>query len=250
MFVEVEYTYHDSGIVSHVTLFLRCQFTVPHDTGLPEDSVVNTYAFTAEDVVTAGGAAIAFTTALDLFYTTIKNNLSSQYNWDQAEVEFINMADERPRVPFYTAPCAISGVATTWNDYPAEVAICMSMRGTTASGENARRRRGRVYIGPLQRVAGDTPDIVSTTVDEIAAAGKVLKDTALVDLCVYSRYTHFAVPVGRNIDERDEAGNRVFDEVPDALPASFVPVTHIWVDNAWDTQRRRGPKATYRKTET
>lgn len=235
-----------SSTIPDVTLFYRAIMTCPHDSGLPADSVVNTWAFTCEDAVTLGGGAIAITSALDAFYTSMNTRLSSQYNWNAATLEVINMLDDRPRIPIFSINLSYGGETTSAVDYPAEVAVCLSFKGATESGVNARRRRGRVYIGPVQFVTSDHPNVDTGFMTDLRDAGVALRDTALITWSVYSRYTHYGVPVGRNIGEKDELGEPVFDEIPDALPSSFTPVDSVWVDNAWDTQRRRGPKATTR----
>lgn len=231
-----------------MTLFIRATVTVPHDSGLPEDAIVNTWAFTAADATLIGGAAIAWNLAMNTFYGALVGSLSAAHNWDAGVTEYIDMTENQPRIPFYTGVLDLPALTGSLADMPAEVAVCMSFKGATASGQNQRRRRGRVYIGPLRQADTQHNVVPTTLADTIATAGAALRDTALVDWCVYSRYTHHAVPVGRDINEKDEDGDAVFPEVSDALPSSFIPVTTVWVDNAWDIQRRRGLKATYRKT--
>lgn len=220
---------------------IRCTATFPHSTGLPEDAVVNTWAFSAPDGSGRDVVAGLWTTALNNFYGTIKNNLSSAYAWNSGTYEYIDMADGKPRVPFQTDSAALGSLSTSGYDLGPEFAICLSFRGSRGSGLNAKRRRGRVFLGPLQIGAVDQPGIAQNTVDAIAAAGNTLKATAGLTWSIYSPYTHHDVPVGDNI--RDYP-----NEVPAKLDDAFVPVDAVWVDNAWDVQRRRGTKATYRKT--
>lgn len=238
---EVEFRYCDSATVSDVTLYLRCIATFPHANGLPRDSVVNTWAFTAEDVVTREGAATDWTTAMNAFYGAVKTWLSSQYAWNSGTFEYLDLADDRPRVPFKTDSAALGSLSTANSDVSPELAVCLSFKGAPLSGANARRRRGRVYVGPLQLSGTDTWSPQNSMVDSIATAGAGLITPTSHTWCVYSRSTHYGKPVGEPINEGDA-------EVPDALPASFTPVTTVWVDNAFDTQRRRGVGATYRKT--
>jgi hypothetical protein len=92
----------------------------------------------------------------------------------------------------------------------------------------------------------------SATVDLIAntAKSEILDENDDLVWAIYSESYHRNVPVGGNINEVDDNGDRVYPEVEGLLAYSFAEVGVIWVDNAWDTQRRRGTAATYRKTLT
>lgn len=225
-----------------MTTYLRVITTVPHSTGLPEHAVVNTWSFlgnSATREIDASTIGVGLTT----FYTAVKAYLSSQYAWSSGVHEFIDMSDAKPRVPYTTRTMATFGANTTSsNDLPPEVALCISMSAAPGSGLNARRRRGRVYIGPLQLADGaDRPTLANAIVDAFAAAAQDLMDLTNVELAVYSRSTHYGVPVGGDIKD--------YSENPSLLDDSYSQVASIWVDNAWDTQRRRGLAASYRKTE-
>ena len=226
--------------------FIRVQVTIPHATGLPEDSVVNTFAITNSAPSTRLDAAQAFALELDALYTAVASFLHTDYSWNAITVESIDLLDPRPRIPFHLTTIGAGTIPATANNWPAEVSVCLSLVGLNESGANMRRRRGRVYIGPLQIVTGDQPMVPGTLVTTLANAGANLMVNPAYALCVYSRYTHYGVPVGRNIGEKNSAGDPVFEEIPDALPSSFVPVTGVYVDNAWDIQRRRGLKPTVR----
>lgn len=225
-----------------MTTYLRTTCTFPHSTGLAEDAVVNTWSWIGNNVSGRAGDAAVIKTSLDAFYGAVKAYLSSQYAWNSGTYETIDMQDARPRVPFDVVGAALGTLSTTNNDLPYETALCVSMRGALVSGLNRRRRRGRVYVGPLQLAAGDNPQgPANGIVDTFATAAAALLTASNVDLAVYSPYTHHDVPVGGDIKDYP-------DEVPALLDDSFIPVTTVWVDNSWDTQRRRGVKATYRKT--
>lgn len=221
--------------------YLRATVTIPHNTGLPEDAVINTWSWVGNAALGRATDATNITSALNTFYTAIKAYLGSTHAWNSAIVDFVDMQDARPRVPFATGALALGTLSSTNNDLPYETALCVSMRGALVSGLNRRRRRGRVYIGPLQIGAGDNPQgPANAIVDTFATAAAGLLSATDADLAIYSPYTHFGVPVGEDIKD--------YDEIPSQLDDAFVPVEAVWVDNAWDTQRRRGVKATYRKT--
>lgn len=231
-----------------MTKQIRAVVTVPHPTLLPRDWIVNTWAFSqSDDDLEAAGDNIA--AGLDAFYEEVISWLSSEYSWDASTLELIDMTDPRPRFPFRSQGLGISGEITTGNDFPAEVALCLSFKADSVSGQRPARRRGRVYVGPLQ-ITGTDAVVPSTTLVNTVINGAAALVAALgtTDWCVYSRYTHYGVPVGARIDDKDANGDRVYDEVPANLSASFAPVTSWWVDNAFDIQRRRGPGASSRTT--
>lgn len=224
----------------------RAFVTIPHDNALPKNTITNSYAF-----VTAGSGdrdliAADIDGRLTAFYNGFTTFLSSQYTWANARVQVIDMLDDQPRIPFYDAALSLTEPLTTVNDLPPEVSIVLSIEGAKTSGVNMRRRRGRVYLGPFQVGSADQHEVQSGLVSAIvtSAGANLLNPTmpaGLSDLAIYSRYTHHDVPVGTHFTNEDD-----FPEVPDLLPASFTPATRVWVDNAWDTQRRRGVSASSR----
>jgi hypothetical protein len=224
----------------------RAFVTIPHTNGLPKDAVQNTFAFMVGGSADRDLVAGDIDSRLTSFYTNIGAYRSSQMDWSGSTVDVIDMTDDKPRLPFYTAPLTQTNPAGTANDMPAEVAVVLSVEGEKTSGVNMRRRRGRVYIGPLQISAADHA-LVETglyTAISNAAATNLLNPTLPLGLCdwaIYSPYTHHGVPVGERFTNEDE-----WPEIPDALPASFTPAARCWVDNAFDTQRRRGVSATTR----
>ena len=112
---------------------------------------------------------------------------------------------------------------------PSEVALCTSFAAGPAVGVNPARRKGRMFIGPLNEVSLDTSlanqAVVSSTARIIlAGATERLADdliTAGHELAVWSRVDQAAYPVVRG-----------------------------WVDNAFDTQRRRGIEPSLRTVWT
>lgn len=225
---------------------MLAKVTIPHSTGLPEDEITNTWAFQPLGAASRTTATSEFNAALDVFYTALQGSFSAAYMWTGMTVEYIDLDSEVPRVPYSTNAISTTTLATASSDLPAEVALCLSLVGLRLSGVNMRRRRGRVYLGPFSTGAVDIATALSTLCTTAANAGEALRTGTDYELCVYSRYTHHDVPVGRNIGEKDANDDLIFPEDPTKLPASFNPVQQVYCDNAWDTQRRRGPKATLR----
>lgn len=231
----------------------RASVTIPVTGGLPADSAVNVWSFrNVNEPVDPAVDAAAVVTTLDNFYSAISGFIASTMDIAHCAVKIFNLQDTAPRVPLLESEFSAGAVTTGGKDLPNEVAMCLSFRGAPGSGLNARRRRGRIYLGPLQGSSVDEhtrpPSGLTTTV--MAAVASHLTPPAGGDLewCVYSPYTHHGVPIGGDINERDGSGDLVYPEVPGNLFASFTPVSVYWMDDAWDTQRRRGLKETSRTT--
>lgn len=222
----------------------RVRVTIPHSSGLPEDEVVNTWSYMIGGSGDRDTLAADFQAQLDAFYTAwVPGYGHTDYGWGSMVAEHFDMLEERPRRPFQTLTFATGTAPASNSNWPAEVSITLSFQKTAVSGERQARMRGRVYLGPLSQGAADEPLIPTAIADAIAghANTQFFGGTGLTHLAVYSPSTHYGKAIGEKIVEGDE-------EIPDALPASFHIVDRLWVDNAWDTQRRRGLKPTYRKT--
>jgi hypothetical protein len=219
---------------------ILAQVRFARTSNVPEDIVVNTFHFrTTTAPVAADYTAIA--TKLESFYKDIPPASTSSLNGFASglvatsghEIRQYNMALPKPRAPSssttFTLPAQAGG------NVPAELAICLSFRGPLLSGTNAARRRGRVYIGPLGLSAigsaqGGDVRPSGTLMSVLANAGKALMDsTTAGDWSVFS--------------EKDAVGSISPD-------AGLVTVTDLWVDNAFDIQRRRGAAPTTRETRT
>lgn len=110
---------------------------------------------------------------------------------------------------------------TTGQPGPHEVALCLSYY----AGTNQPRNRGRIYAGPFvsNGIAGSRPG--QALVDSLLDLGEALSG---------------AGPVldGTSWQQRS------------ATTGARRTVTDIWVDNAWDTQRRRGAAPTARSVRS
>ncbi len=132
------------------------------------------------------------------------------------ETRVYDMADAKPRpVKAFGAPMATTGTGAAG---PREVALCLSY----FSERNLPRFRGRLYIGPYRAdFMGERPTTVMrdglvTLAGQLAAIGGVDVDWGLWS------------PT-RN---------------------AFSKITAGWVDDEWDTIRKRGRKPTTRTTFT
>jgi len=198
----------------------KFQVTIPTDSAIPKDFVTNTWHFYR----TAAAPITDYDNVRDMledFYATAPSGGGSALTTyfaaalgGPAVVKAYNLADTIPRAPVYESTFTFNPTGT--NQLPAEVALVMSFQAPRVSGVPQSRRRNRVYLGPWGTNAGQStgrPD--STVTTQITRAGSDLIDAANAsatwDWVVYSGTT-----------------------------GEYEVVNNGWVDNAWDTQRRRG----------
>lgn len=202
----------------------RAQVEFQGASELPEDRMVNTWHFEG------GTGATDYANIYDMltdFYTETYagSEVTATYPTiaftGDVDIKLYCLADPLPRVPrdvgfFSFTPTSSEGL-------PQEVALCLSYAAAPASGIPAARRRGRVYLGPFAEASNTDARPGTALITVIAAAASELKAAADASVTwqwiVYSR--------------ADEAG---------------YPVVSGWLDNAWDTQRRRGWSPTSRTT--
>jgi hypothetical protein len=107
---------------------------------------------------------------------------------------------------------------------PTEVAVCLSFY----AGRNLPRSRGRIYIGPLNvasSTSGEgrpTPQLIDSIADRASNVARTTENVTWVMV------TKGGFPI-----QKEPAGAKV--------------ITAGWVDDAYDTQRRRGLAPLVRK---
>lgn len=212
-------------------------------TGLPEDDVVTTFHFKTNE------AGVSQDTALDLaghvaashFNATNTANGAFLEQYISGEVSRTNLPDLRvydelnPGSPIAeTNQLSFRNKGSGFVDMPGEVSVCLSFRGAygqlleeLGTTRPKARVRGRIYEGPLVAQTGSgvpvRPDsnMRAMLLDFADRLGDVSGIPELVAVnaqwVVWSRTN-----------------------------ASSVPVVEAWVDNAYDTQRRRGVAPTSR----
>lgn len=231
--------------------------TLPHVSGFSEDDVMNTWVIESPS---------SWAPSLDLGEVTIP--LAGFYNWlspgnhgvGQKISASISRASLACRIRLYDitdhldgsnygSPYAEDGFTLTANPsqsaLPEEVALCMTLRANaweaaaveapdgpdsgTAVDRPRQRLSGRVYLGPW-------------TFDALGAltAGRQRPHTALQQVILDS---------GERLVDQLLVGNHTLN-VWSRKNASVTPVTHLQVDDAWDTQRRRGADPLTRTTRT
>lgn len=210
---------------------VHVQVTIPHTSGLERDSAINTFAFIVTTIDEFTGLALEesletfYNGLVDLQTDPICNYISNVMS--RVTPMGIKIWEIAPILgePLYDSTMDPLGAGAAGNGLPNEVALCLSYKNTdTAVALPAGRKRGRVYIGPLHQNtlgAGGGLDQRPSSVfmEDVIEAGEALADNSNHQLAVWSRAS-----------------------------GAVTPVTDMWVDNEWDTQRRRGLRATARLT--
>lgn len=198
----------------------RIQSTLFMTSGIPEDAVVNTIWVESTDSAEVIAEMVpAFATNLDLF----RGHFPSTVRQLNHSIKTYAMADPEPRAPIDEYSWSFTN-APTGNPAPPELAICLSFQGARVSGESQARRRGRIYLGPL-----DVADVAS---DGRPTSGLV----------------NDAVTLGEGLLSASAGMTGGKWVVWSPTSNDSTEITNGWVDNAFDVQRRRGVSPTLRTT--
>lgn len=207
----------------------------PYPSGLPRDVSINTFHFLTGEPTVGGTTAADLNTWILTLYNIV-DGPAQVYEIGRYISEYIDRDD-----PYYkiydvdtatgtmtpvaggvhiplTIPAALSGISM-----PNEVALCLTYGGVTPLIPLARQR-GRVYFGPFQNELdedGDNRPDPSERLQRDIAEAYLNCLTAELDLSV---------------------SHSVYSRVDRELYA----IAGAYVDNEWDTQRRRGLPSTNR----
>lgn len=182
--------------------------------------MVNTWHFTTNDVDFEIESGV-FVAALNELYDAVygeSNGAANCYVWANTMARCYDLSTPTPRVPVEIGmPITASAVSTL---VPSEAACVLSYAADPTPGIPAGRQRGRIYFGGLgpfwdSASAVDAwPTISPTAITALGSAANAL------------------------IDDLTVTGVRWV--VHSRVAGADFEVTHGWIDNAWDTQRRRG----------
>lgn len=230
---------------------LKAVVRLPYTTGIDRDVSENTFFFGSGDDVTPDAMAADVAARLKSFYNDTAAGASNALGVYLSGV--IDRGTNKCLITYYdaTPPLGTAGhpegppLATTdeftlasvedvTTDLPEEVALCLSYYGTGPSSSGVTlpkpRRAGRIYLGPLSGAAIATDATyalpAAAFVTDLCAAGAALltADTTTANWTVYSRGSAKGV----------------------ASPPAMTQIVAGFVDNAWDTQRRRGTDPTHK----
>lgn len=210
----------------------RVMVTIPYSSGVPSDVINNTWHFESLDGEPIDNTRLGVLFALIAqFYNSVYNNttvkaMANYLNPLQTVMKGYDLDDPKPRTAVRESivPLAV-GVQPVTVVAP-EVAAVLSYRTEYESGINKGSQRGRIYLGGLTDVMIDSsilsrgPRFKSGFITAVTAAATSLAGSALAQ----------------------EWGWVVWSE---KLQQSFA-VAGGWMDDALDTQRRRGQLATSR----
>lgn len=198
----------------------RFDVLIPSDTGLPSDTMVNTWHF--EETGAPYGNYDNVRDMLADFYNLMDGYMAGALIQNDLTVKAYDLAQPEPRVPVYEGVIEITPAAGV--PLPSEVALVLSIRADYESGTSSARRRNRKYIGPIvgaQNAGNGRP--TTTLVNGLCGAASDMLAAAQASVSwtwvVYS-----------------------------PTDGEAHPVIGGWVDDSWDTQRRRGLDPTSRTT--
>lgn len=229
---------------------IRALITIPTDSTIPADRVSNSFHFKSlapgvlddEDFIQAVEARLtAWFGYVEGWYGVTAASPASTKLYD--------LGDPKPRAPIHAFDTVLD-LGDAVDSMPHEVAVVGSYNAQLGSGIDPSHRRGRVYIGPIKRAfvihSNGSHFISDVNCQELAdnlwtlLAPQPLGDT--ITGCVYSETWH----EGRGPTAGGPTKPPKPAIPPHTLLDSAFEVVNTSVDNAFDTQRRRGPKATKR----
>jgi hypothetical protein len=237
---------------------ILAKVSIPNLSGMPEDTVTNTWAIkTALEPTPDDYSDIHF--ALAKFYNEVpaaqtysvsnffSGRLSRVANACQiTQYYFDEVGTPEPLgAPNWMQSFTIDAKGSSdWINMPDEVACCLSFAadldgipesvpggpaGPEGDTRPRSRRRGRVFLGPLNAGA------VTQGSEQTVRPSTDLVSTALAAL-------------GTLNEEIDAMLGTFLLGVFSRTDWDVRPITSAWIDNAFDTQRRRGQKPTSRTT--
>lgn len=186
--------------------------------GIAKDASVNVWHY---GIVTPGAEGATVLGIWQTFMRTFVNLFPSTVAQTGHTLRLYDLADPEPRAPYYTGSWSFA-TAPSGTSAPPECAMVVSFQGERISGQDQKRRRGRMYMGPLDASTVGSGLFSGGDVSSVATNVKSLCDdleTANITFGVYSRVDNL-----------------------------LVTVANGWVDNNVDIQRRRGLAATSRTT--
>lgn len=179
-------------------------------------------------IVTVGATSVvdahtAFFSDLSDFYGAVDAHFSLFLSGAVPLMRTFDLSDPKPRQPI--AEGNLPTLTTASTTLPAEIACCLSYKGTYISGVSPKRKRGRIYLGPLAAatINSSVGDFTSTFRGAVAAAADTLQ-TASAGSSAY-RWVVYS-------PSSDPAGTGTDADSWDAVQSG-------WVDNEPDVVRSR-----------
>lgn len=220
-------------------VYIKAVVEMHYASGLPRDVVQNTFTFVCQDG----------TNYLEYIEDTLQaayDNVTGAYSHDVdrtpgASLTFYDWTVAPPNPPLATSTLTIQAVSGSAYDLPPEVSMVCSFQAPTVAGVPMARRRGRVYLGPW---------CTASAVDSSAPPAAIVSAVKDFGLDIVTAAGGSGTIACLAVLSRKQAGGWLLpgESGPPNFAAAVSPVYKGWVDNAWDTQRRRGQDATSRTT--
>jgi hypothetical protein len=231
--------------------------TLTHKSGFAEDSFVNTFAIRRPTVIGTTPSLGDISTALANFYNGSDAGTSPLSSLlgpgisrapSACPIRIYDITGKLDGSP-HGSPIFVDAMTLGLNEQssamPEETSLVLTTRGLnweqaaveSADGPDAgtavdrprQRRSGRIYVGPFTGQA-------MSVVDSKARPGQITQDAVLTS------------GVRLKLALRDRASGPYRWSVWSRKDAQLYEIEDVQVDNAWDTQRRRGPDPTVRVT--
>lgn len=202
---------------------LRAQVILKTVDNVSENYVTNSWCI-VEAGATNSSDIDEYADALRDFYDDLSGIISVNIAQNGHEVKFYDLPG--PGAPNYPVQINTFNLASApaTATLPTEVAVCLSFQGLKIPGSPQARRRGRVYIGPLGTGSNTLGRPSTGLQSQLATAAATL--TTNLKACTVPG----TLSVWSQVDQ------------------AAVTVTDGWVDNSFDTVRRRGVDRTSRTT--
>jgi len=191
------------------------QVCLHNTSGLPRDDSVNVLYYDVTIPDTHSGVAADIAGA----YVALAPRINSAFNGITIKVYDPGQGPPKDTYQYAFAPVGSQG--------PTEVALCLSYKSNDSGP--AARRRGRIYL-PFKNDTATRPG--TFTVTDLLDFGDLLK------------------AVGTANNTTWKVKSRIGSGTPAAPSPTYHTIHQISVDNEWDTQRRRGMRATSRTVRT
>jgi hypothetical protein len=217
--------------------------------GIPRDQFENTFHFTLDAGTDADGAMAAHALVASFFLNVHgSNSVASYLSGKMSRTATLKSYIEGHAIPrpifrqdTFTLPTPLANTGI-----PEEIALCLSYY----AGVNLPRRRGRIYIGPLNTDAIEQdvdPRPAADFVSTIHDAAVALAATGTVPSGDFTNLTGSPSPaVAGHITWCVKSTNGGAVKTPHMVV--YQPITNGWIDNEWDGQSRRRLAASARST--
>lgn len=177
---------------------------------LPEDVFENVLYFDTTSIDTVEGTADGIVAAFDAW--------GRHSGINGAEVRAYDLEGGQP---IFTKTYAYDHSTTA--GAPPEVALCLSYATVDDPTLSTARRRGRIYLGPLRQTDVQDNRPQATLITDSLALGQALAQIGFASDTTWVMYSR--------------------------TDQQTAKIESIWVDDAWDTQRRRGLAPTARTVQ-